>query len=338
MVAGASVTVRFSNNNTSAAALTLNVNSTGAKTIYINGGTTSATNQLLWAANATISFMYDGTYWRVTSEPRSWFSTCTTAASTAAKTASIAEVVICKGTAISLQMSYANAVANPTLNIASLGAKAIYTAGARPTATSVNNWTAASTVLFIFDGQYFRYDSDSSAKANAAETNAKAAIPTDISELNNDAGYATTTQAQGYATTAEQNAKTYAEGQANTVNSALETYKTTTNSTLTSLQNQVDGQIEAWYKTVDPTLSNEPASTWNTDALKARHEGDIYYNVESGHSWRWMKSGSTYSWQQIPDSDAAAALAVAQDAQATANSKRRIFTITPTVPYDVGDL
>jgi phage-related protein len=151
-------------------------------------------------------------------------------------------------------------------------------------------------------------------------------------------GYATTTQAQGYASTAEQNAKTYAEGQADAVNSALETYKTTTNSTLTSLQNQVDGQIEAWYKTVDPTLSNEPASTWNTDALKARHEGDIYYNVESGHSWRWMKSGSTYSWQQIPDSDAAAALAVAQNAQSLANSKRRIFTSTPTVPYDVGDL
>ena len=199
LVAGASITVRFSNNNTSAAALTLNVNSTGAKTIYINGGATAAANQLLWAANATISFTYDGTYWRVTSEPRSWYSTCSTAAATAAKTASIAEVVICKGTSVSLQMSYANAVANPTLNITSLGAKAIYTAGARPTATSVNNWTAASTVSFIFDGQYFRYDSDSSTKANAAETNAKAAIPTDVSELNNDAGYATTTQAQGYA-------------------------------------------------------------------------------------------------------------------------------------------
>lgn len=51
-----------------------------------------------------------------------------------------------------------------------------------------------------------------------------------------------------------------------------------------------------------------------------------------------MQSGNTYEWQQIPDSDAAAALAAAQDAQTTANSKRRIFTTTPTVPYDVGDL
>lgn len=51
-----------------------------------------------------------------------------------------------------------------------------------------------------------------------------------------------------------------------------------------------------------------------------------------------MKSNSTYAWQQIPDSDAAAALAAAQNAQSLANSKRRIFATTPTVPYDVGDL
>ena len=69
-----------------------------------------------------------------------------------------------------------------------------------------------------------------------------------------------------------------------TVNTALENYKTATDNTLTSLQNQVDGQIEAWYKSVDPTTSNEPASTWNTDTLKQRHVGDLYYNVESGHS------------------------------------------------------
>ena len=36
-------------------------------------------------------------------------------------------------------------------------------------------------------------------------------IPTNVSQLNNDSSYATTTQAQGYATTAEGNAKTYAD-------------------------------------------------------------------------------------------------------------------------------
>ena len=51
-----------------------------------------------------------------------------------------------------------------------------------------------------------------------------------------------------------------------------------------------------------------------------------------------MQSGNTYEWHQIPDSDASAALELAQNAQNIANSKRRIFTTTPTVPYDVGDL
>lgn len=89
---------------------------------------------------------------------------------------------------------------------------------------------------------------------------------------------------------------------------------------------------------VDPTTSNEPASNWITDTLKTRHEGDLYYNITNGHSWRWLKSNDTYSWQQIPDSDAAAALAAAQNAQSTANGKRRIFTAQPTTPYDKGDL
>lgn len=122
------------------------------------------------------------------------------------------------------------------------------------------------------------------------------------------------------------------------VSGDLEDYKTSNNSAISSLQAQVDGQIEAWYYSVDPTLSNPPANGWTTAAEKARHEGDLYYNVQNGHSWRWLKNGSTYAWQQIPDSDAAAALAAAQDAQATADGKRRVFTSTPVAPYDIGDL
>lgn len=66
-------------------------------------------------------------------------------------------------------MTNANAVANPTLNITSLGAKDIYTANAKLTATSSNNWSAASTIPFVFDGQNFRYDSEASSKANSIE-------------------------------------------------------------------------------------------------------------------------------------------------------------------------
>ena len=51
-----------------------------------------------------------------------------------------------------------------------------------------------------------------------------------------------------------------------------------------------------------------------------------------------MKSGSTYSWERITDTDVTKALADAAKAQDTADSKRRVFYNTPTVPYDAGDL
>lgn len=61
--AGATVAVRFTNAN-NAASPTLNVGGTGAKAIYTQG-----VRYAYWAAGATVIFTYDGTYWRVASEP-----------------------------------------------------------------------------------------------------------------------------------------------------------------------------------------------------------------------------------------------------------------------------
>ena len=55
---GAQVFVRFANSNT-ASKPTLNINNTGAKTIFVNGAI--ATNNLV---AGTYLFTYDGTYWR----------------------------------------------------------------------------------------------------------------------------------------------------------------------------------------------------------------------------------------------------------------------------------
>ena len=105
-----------------------------------------------------------------------------------------------------------------------------------------------------------------------------------------------------------------------------------------TLQNQADGAIETWFYTGVPTLNNEPASTWNTTELKDRHLGDLYYDNQSGYAYRFTKTGSTYSWNPISDSAVAKALSDAAAAQTTANSKRRIFFVTPTPPYEQGDL
>lgn len=61
--AGATVAVKFTYANT-ADNPTLNIAGTGAKAMYVQG-----VRNVYWAAGATVTFTYDGTAWRVASEP-----------------------------------------------------------------------------------------------------------------------------------------------------------------------------------------------------------------------------------------------------------------------------
>lgn len=107
---------------------------------------------------------------------------------------------------------------------------------------------------------------------------------------------------------------------------------------LSEIQAQLDGQIEQFFETYDPTLTNAPAKDWDTTALKDEHLGDLFYNTSTGKVFRFVKNGSVYSWQELQDSEVAQALALANDALKLAGTKRRIFVAQPTTPYDVGDL
>ena len=169
LYSGARIQVTFTYANTYVSgAVQLNVNSTGAKNVYVGSSVTSSSNLLLWAAGAKMEFVYDGTGWILQNAPNSLYGTCTTAAGTAAKAVTSAGAVICKGTNISVQMSYANSSASPTLNVGSTVARSIYANNAVLTATSIYNWKAASAQKFTFDGQYWRMDDDT-AKYNASE-------------------------------------------------------------------------------------------------------------------------------------------------------------------------
>lgn len=110
------------------------------------------------------------------------------------------------------------------------------------------------------------------------------------------------------------------------------------NGDIANLQDQIDGNISTWFYDVDPDMGLPPVTDWDTNEKKDAHLGDIYYNTVKGYAWRFMKSGSTYSWERITDTDVTKALADAAKAQDTADSKRRVFYNTPTVPYDAGDL
>lgn len=107
---------------------------------------------------------------------------------------------------------------------------------------------------------------------------------------------------------------------------------------LDDIQAQLDGQIEQFFETYDPTLDNAPASDWTTTALKENHLGDLFYNTDTGAVFRFVKENGVYKWQQLSDAEVAQALAIANDALDLARTKRRIFTTTPYTPYEVGDL
>lgn len=62
--AGATVAVTFANANT-AANPTLNIDGTGAKTIRAGNASLAASSIYNWTDNATVIFIYDGTYWQM---------------------------------------------------------------------------------------------------------------------------------------------------------------------------------------------------------------------------------------------------------------------------------
>ena len=125
---------------------------------------------------------------------------------------------------------------------------------------------------------------------------------------------------------------------ANNTNNLLNNFIEATVSDLQNLQDQVDGNIATWFFSGVPTLQNSPAVDWATDEDKNNHLGDLYYDKDTGYAYRFTLENTTYSWIKLSDSDIAEALAIANAAQDTADSKRRVFVTQPTPAYDIGDI
>lgn len=123
-----------------------------------------------------------------------------------------------------------------------------------------------------------------------------------------------------------------------------------------------DGIIEIWYKSVAPTTSNAPASSWNTTALKETHIGDLYRYVSSTPvqegdertettvtKWyRWEKHSTTqqvnnedvtvieYRWVEITDIPDWFANIIPETLPSGA--QKMFSLVTPTTPYSKGDI
>ncbi|MCI7654127.1 MAG: hypothetical protein MSS51_07635 [Bacteroidales bacterium] len=101
---------------------------------------------------------------------------------------------------------------------------------------------------------------------------------------------------------------------------------------LNDIKNQADKKFEIWFGSGTPhpgsstdTESNAPASDWTTEAEKALHAQDLYYDTdkapasEGGRTWRWMShnvnSTAKYYWEEVTDKDTIDALEKAADLQ-----------------------
>lgn len=93
-----------------------------------------------------------------------------------------------------------------------------------------------------------------------------------------------------------------------------------------------------YFNSYDPTLTNKPASDWTDTDTKDKHLDDIFYNTTTKKMFRFVKIDGVYSWENFDDPDIKAALDAASTAQDTADGKRRVFLVTPTPPYDEGDM
>ena len=183
------------------------------------------------------------------------------------------------------------------------------------------------------------------SNSNEARSTAGNAVNT-ANAAKSAADSASTTAGQAKSTA--ETAKSTAEAAKSTADSAktsadtnardLANYITKNTTTLTEMQTLIDGSIMTWFFPRPPADATEPTSKWTTTDLKNQHLGDLYYDTDTGYCYRYQVEHQVYSWQRITDVDVTKALADAKSAQDTADGKRRVFTVQPTPPYDVGDL
>lgn len=128
-----------------------------------------------------------------------------------------------------------------------------------------------------------------------------------------------------------QESKDYSDGK-------LSDYAETVTGSLGELQDQIEGQIETFYYDYEPTLQNKPASDWTSATERKKHIGDLFFNKTTGYAYRFMQDGAMWGWTLVQDTDITKAMKAAENAQDTADHKRRVFVTKPQPPYDIGDL
>ena len=165
---GASLYIKFQYSNT-ATSPTLNVNSTGAKSIYRYGSTApGVTTVNSWQAGSVVHLVYDGTAWQMVgwlNDDHTYtnaslgqgYGTCATAEATTAKVVTLSSsYVVTTGGIVAVKFTY-GLCASATMNINGRGAKSIFIHGAAVTSTTAKLVKAGDIAYFIYDGTQYHF-------------------------------------------------------------------------------------------------------------------------------------------------------------------------------------
>ena len=187
LVAGAIISVYFLNGNT-ASPLTLNINSTGAKSVYVGASVTNDTSNVLkWSNNTIVTFVYNGTYWRYLTSSSAgsvapsrgagtWYGSSSTIASSDVKTSAITNFVLTKGAMAAITFSEGNTSDSLWLDINGTGECIVCRGNSIVSSSNPLKWSAGETLTFIYDGTYYRYISSSSDTFDELTVTGKATL------------------------------------------------------------------------------------------------------------------------------------------------------------------
>lgn len=165
-IVGSVIAVKFSNNDEDTSSQKkIKVNNTTEYPVWFNQSEVTSTSKYLsifGATNRYLYYVFNGTHWiwvsqcldaNTTYTPQSLgfgYASCTTAAATAAKTASLSNYELINGGLVVVYFQY-DVPAQATLNINSKGAKEIHFQNARITSGVIK---AGDKCLFIYNGNY----------------------------------------------------------------------------------------------------------------------------------------------------------------------------------------
>ena len=115
--------------------------------------------------------------------------------------------------------------------------------------------------------------------------------------------------------------------------SALASYRAANDARVDELRNIADAAIETWTMSGTPTASNRPASDWTTPELRRRHQGDVYFDADTGYSYRWDGS----SWAKVKNSDVTKALGEIETIKTDYATRSELSSTDAALRASIGD-